>query len=240
MIGKSRNVRLTDRAAPCHLSGCDVYSALRSKKIVRLAHPVRNEVEPPVTETELAWKKGFSLTMVTSSADVSRVAIETTLGKIEIDLFPSAAPITVANFLHYVEIGSYDGGTFHRTVTMENQPNNQIRIEVIQAGMNPDRRSEKGAPIPLERTTETGLRHVDGTISMGRSEPDTADEEIFICIGDQPELDFGGRRNPDGQGFAAFGQVTSGMDVVRSIQKSPYVDQTLTPVIQITRIRIVE
>ncbi len=177
--------------------------------------------------------------MVTSSADVSRVVIETTMGKIELDLFPSAAPITVANFLHYVEIGAYDGGTFHRTVTMENQPNSQIKIEVIQAGMNPERRNDKGEPIPLERTSETGLRHVDGTISMGRSEPDTADEEIFICIGDQPELDFGGQRNPDGQGFAAFGQVTSGMDVVRAIQTSPYIEQTLTPVIQITRIRMV-
>jgi peptidyl-prolyl cis-trans isomerase A (cyclophilin A) len=174
--------------------------------------------------------------MVESSADVSRVVIETALGKIELDLYPSAAPITVANFLHYVEIGAYDGGTFHRTVTMDNQPQNEIKIEVIQAGMNPQRRDELGSPIPLERTSMTGLRHLDGTISMGRSTPDSADEEIFICIGDQPELDFGGLRNPDGQGFAAFGQVTAGMDVVRAIQVSPYAEQTLTPPVLINRI----
>lgn len=192
------------------------------------------------TDPQLARQKGLSRTMVTSSTDVSRIAIETTIGKIELDLYPAAAPITVANFLYYAGIGAYDGGAFHRTVTMQNQPQNHIKIEVIQAGMNPLRRDELGAPIPLERTTLTGLRHVDGTLSMGRSEPDSADEEIFICIGDQPELDFGGRRNPDGQGFAAFGQVTSGMDVVRAIQTSAHEEQKLTPPIQITRISIVE
>ena len=69
-----------------------------------------------------------------------------------------------------------------------------------------------------ETTRETGLRHLDGVISMARMGPGTANTEIFICIGDQPELDFGGKRNPDGQGFGAFGRVVEGMEVVRRIQ----------------------
>ncbi|MCC6793088.1 MAG: peptidylprolyl isomerase, partial [Thermomicrobiales bacterium] len=132
--------------------------------------------------------------MTVSTSDLVRVAIETPVGTIEIELYPDAAPITVANFLHYVDLGLYDGGVFHRTVTMQNQPNNEIKIEVIQGGVNPNRKDEVGAKIPLERTTTTGLRHVDGAISMGRLDPDSADSEFFICIGDQPELDFGGRR----------------------------------------------
>ena len=166
-----------------------------------------------------------------------RLEIETELGRIVVDVDPERAPITAINFLHYVDKGFYDGGRFWRTVTMDNQPDAEVRIEVIQGGVNPDRSDDVGAPITLERTTETGLRHVDGTISMGRFAPDSAHSEFFICIGDQPELDFGGRRNPDGQGFGAFGQVVSGMDVVRSIQTSPYEAQRLTPPIRINRIR---
>jgi peptidyl-prolyl cis-trans isomerase A (cyclophilin A) len=167
---------------------------------------------------------------------IARVVIETTVGTIEVDLYPHAAPITVTNFLHYVERGAYHGGAFHRAVTMDNQSADQIKIEVIQGGINPNRHDEIDDAIPLERTTLTGLRHVDGTISMGRSTPDSADIEFFICIGDQPELDFGGQRNPDGQGFAAFGSVTSGMDVVRAIQQSSREAQKLTPPIPIRRI----
>ena len=170
-------------------------------------------------------------------ADVLRVAIETPKGGIDVELYSSAAPITVANFLHYVDLGLYDGGIFHRTVTMENQPQNDIKIEVIQGGVNPRRKDEVGPKIPLERTNLTGLNHSDGAVSMGRLEPDSADSEFFICIGDQPELDFGGKRNPDGQGFAAFGRVTSGMDTVRAIQQSPHDGQKLTPPVPITRVR---
>ena len=91
-------------------------------------------------------------------------------------------------------------------------------------------------PIPLERTRDTGLRHVDGAVSMARSGPDTAQDQFVICIGDQPELDFGGKRNPDGQGFAAFGKVVRGMEVVRKIQASPAQGERLTPPIKILRI----
>jgi peptidyl-prolyl cis-trans isomerase A (cyclophilin A) len=157
----------------------------------------------------------------------TRVVIETEAGEIHVTLEDEKAPGTVANFLRYVDAGMYDGGRFHRVVRMDNQPNDEVRIEVIQGGVNLERVTENGGPIPLERTSVTGLRHVDGTISMARFRPDSAVSDFFICIGDQPELDFGGKRNPDGQGFAAFGQVTQGMDVVRTIQSGVTDGQTL-------------
>jgi peptidyl-prolyl cis-trans isomerase A (cyclophilin A) len=162
--------------------------------------------------------------------------IETPLGEIAVELDAAAAPGTAANFLAYVDGGHYDGGRFHRTVTMENQPDNDVKIEVIQGGSNPDKPREGAQPIPLERTSVTGLRHVDGAISMARFQPDSAVSDFFICIGDQPELDFGGKRNPDGQGFAAFGRVTRGMNVVRAIQRSPSDEQRLTPPVPVTRL----
>ena len=168
-----------------------------------------------------------------SQADLPRVVIRTALGDIEIELEARRAPVTAANYLQYVDAGLYSGGFFHRSVRADNQPDNQIKIEVIQAGMDPARAAQAFPPIPLERTTITGLSHRNGTISMARSSPDTAQHEFFICIGDQPALDFGGKRNPDGQGFAAFGRVLRGMDVVLRIQKSPAEGQTLAPPIRI-------
>ena len=159
--------------------------------------------------------------------------IETDLGDIEVELDAAKAPKTVANFLRYVDGKFYDGGRFHRTVTADNQPKNKVKIEVIQAGTNPKKAKDDFEPIKLERTKDTKLSHKDGTISMARDEPDTATSDFFICIGDQPELDFGGKRNPDGQGFAAFGRVVKGMDVVRKIQKSPADGQTLKPAVTI-------
>lgn len=150
-----------------------------------------------------------------------RVLVQTTLGDIVLELDPAKAPGTTANFLRYVDGGHYDGGTFHRTVTMDNQPESPVKIEVIQAGVNAQAAARGFGPIPLERTTVTGLRHVDGTVSMARGTPDSATSGWFICINDQPSLDFGGARNPDGQGFAAFGRVVAGMDVVRRIQRAP-------------------
>jgi peptidyl-prolyl cis-trans isomerase A (cyclophilin A) len=165
-----------------------------------------------------------------------QVVIETSLGEIRVALDPEHAPVTTTNFLRYVDEHFFDDTSFYRTVTPANQPDNPVRIEVIQGGLD-DEAGVGYGPILLERTSVTGLRHVDGTISMARGGPDTASSEFFICIGDQPELDFGGRRNPDGQGFAAFGRVVSGMDVVRRIQQSPADGQRLTPEIKILRIR---
>jgi len=164
------------------------------------------------------------------------VTIETTLGNIEIEVDPVAAPITTKNFLRYVDGGFYEGGTFFRTVRMDNQPNSNIRIEVIQGGANLEREDEFFSPIILERTNLTGIRHLDGVISMARGAPDSATHSIFICIGDQPSLDFGGMRNPDGQGFGAFGKVVGGMDVVLQIQAGGADGQRLVEPVVIERI----
>jgi len=164
-----------------------------------------------------------------------RVLIRTEIGEIEVEVDAGRAPITAANFLKYVDGGFYDGGQFHRTVKLNNQPTNKVLIEVIQAGINPERAQAEFPPIKLERTNQTGLAHKHGTISMARGGPDTATSDFFICIGDQPALDFGGERNPDGQGFAAFGRVVKGMEVVQKIQAAPAEAQKLTPPIKIVK-----
>jgi cyclophilin family peptidyl-prolyl cis-trans isomerase len=165
--------------------------------------------------------------------DKPRVQLLTPLGEIEVELYPAQAPAAVTNFLRYVLEGFYRDGEFFRTVTLENQPTNDVKIQVIQAQADPARQSELFPPIPLERTRDTGLKHLDGTLSMARNGPDTAQDSFSICIGDQPELDFGGKRNPDGQGFTAFGRVVKGMDVVRKIHASPANGQELTPPVRI-------
>lgn len=177
----------------------------------------------------LAQEKGGSV----------RVLIQTELGDIEVELDAKRAPVTTENFLRYVDAGHYDGGLFHRTVKLkpDNQPNNTIKIEVIQAGVNPDKSKEGFAPIKLERTNATGLKHKDGVISMARTTADTATSDFFICIGDQAELDFGGKRNADGQGFAAFGKVVKGMEVIKKIHQSSVDGQKLMPPIKITKAR---
>jgi peptidyl-prolyl cis-trans isomerase A (cyclophilin A) len=164
------------------------------------------------------------------------VIIETSLGEIRVALDAVHAPATTANFLRYVDQHFYDDTTFYRTVRADNQPDNPVKIDVIQGGLHDEAGAASG-PVPLERTSKTGLRHVDGAISMARDGPDTATTEFFICIGDQPELDFGGRRNADGQGFGVFGRVTAGMDIVRRIHQSPAQEQRLNPPITILRIR---
>jgi peptidyl-prolyl cis-trans isomerase A (cyclophilin A) len=164
-----------------------------------------------------------------------RIQLRTTLGMIECDLYRRAAPATVENFVRYIENGYWTGGIFHRTVTLGNQPDkaDSVKIQVIQGAVGDIYRQYALPPIELETTEQTGLKHLDGTLSMARDEPNTAQYEFFMCIGDQPALNFGGARNPDGQGFAAFGRVVKGMDVVKKIQQSKAAGQTLTPPILI-------
>ncbi len=166
----------------------------------------------------------------------TRVRIDTEMGMIVVSLDEKSAPQTVANFLRYVDAGKYNRGRFHRTVKTapDNQPANTVKIEVVQA--DPTEGQPGFPPIPLERTPVTGLKHIDGAISMARDGPDTATGDFFICIGAQPELDFGGKRNPDGQGFAAFGKVVSGMDIVKKIQQAPAEGQKLTPPVVIRKV----
>lgn len=175
------------------------------------------------------------LSVAQAGPDAVRVRVETALGAFEVELDASRAPITTANFLKYVDGGFYDGGRVHRSARLETQAERPVKIEVIQGGIGAGRRTDAFPAIPLERTSVTGLLHKDGTISMARSGPDTAVSDFFICIGDQPSLDFGGARNPDGQGFAAFGRVVAGMDVVRAIHKAPAQGEVLTPPVGITR-----
>ncbi len=162
-----------------------------------------------------------------------KVQIDTALGEIVLELDHEHAPVTTANFLHYVHQGFYSDGEFFRTVRHDNQPEDSVKVEVLQGCADATR--EFLDPIVLERTRDTGLRHLDGVISMVRHGPDTARDHFFICIGDQPELDFGGKRNPDGQGFAAFGRVIEGMGLVRKLHAGPTKGQELTPPIPIQR-----
>lgn len=149
--------------------------------------------------------------------DTVTVEMRTEAGDITIELYPDRAPVTVANFLRYVDGKHYDGATFYRTVTYEND-NGNPKIEVIQGGIRGEAPFD---PIAHEDTEQTGIRHSDGVISMARDGVGTANSEFFIVIGDQPGLDKGEVRNPDRQGFAAFGRVIDGMDVVRTIHRSP-------------------
>ena len=167
------------------------------------------------------------------------VRLETPLGVIDLAIDTKRAPITAANILKYMDGGFYDGGRFHRATRPDNYtpaPPNRPMMEIIQAGINPARRGEAFPPIPLERTSVTGLKHVAGTVSMARAPAaDSARSDFFICLDDQPSLDFGGLRFDDGQGAAAFGRVVAGIDVVRKIQQQPVQKQALTPPVPITK-----
>ena len=169
------------------------------------------------------------------------VVFQTEKGSIEIQLDAHHAPLTTANFLKYVDGGFYDGGVVNRAVRPDNTVRHDVEIQVIQFQSDPRRRREEFPPVPLERTSTTGLRHVDGAVSMARNGPDTATASFSIVIGDQPEMDFGGKRNPDAQGFAVFGRVVDGWEVVKKIHESPtgkdgdYKTETLDPPIKILR-----
>tara|TARA_B100001142_G_scaffold328263_1_gene387938 strand:- start:14765 stop:15385 length:621 start_codon:yes stop_codon:yes gene_type:complete len=148
----------------------------------------------------------------------TNIAFKTSKGDIIVELYNQIAPITVDNFLRHLDGGHYDGSSFYRTVTHQND-NGSPMIEVIQGGLG-----DIDKPFPAishESTNITKLKHEDGTISMSRGEVNSATSDFFICIGSQQGLDFGGERNNDGQGFAAFGKVIEGMDIVRDINGMP-------------------
>lgn len=180
----------------------------------------------------------FSCTTKTNEA--VRIKMETDLGPITIEIYPDKVPVACKNFIRYVENNKFEGAHFYRVVRMDNQPNNNVKIEVIQGGLGFDVEDSPYPPIKHETTEETGVLHVNGAISMARAEPGTASSEFFICIGDQPELDFGGKRNPDGQGFTAFGKVIEGMDVVKKIQNMEDNRQMLKKVVNIERIYVLK
>ena len=152
-------------------------------------------------------------------------------------MYPEKAPITVANFLKYVDEGLYTNSSFFRVTTPENEVNREIKIEVIQGGNVED--GKEFPPIEIETTDKTGIKHINGAISMARGGVNTATSSFFICINAQPELDFEGKRNPDGYGFAAFGKVIKGMEIVSKIQSGENKDQRLlNPIVIISITRI--
>ncbi len=149
-------------------------------------------------------------------AKTPHVILKTELGNIEIAVYTDRAPLSSENFLYYVDNGLYDGEGFYRTVRPETDPLN-MGMELIQGGLLS--METVTSPIDHETTQMTGLSHLDGAVSIARDEPGTGSAAyFFISIGDNSFLDYGGERNPDGQGYAVFGQVVKGMDVVRAIQ----------------------
>jgi len=161
--------------------------------------------------------------------------IKTEMGNIKVELYANKAPVTVANFLKYVDAKLYDGSSFFRVCTPENEKNRKVKIQVVQGGDVPE--GKEFAPIQMETTQQTGIHHLNGTLSMARDAPNTATSSFSICVNDQPELDFAGKRNPDGQGFAAFGRVTKGMKTVHKIHAQKDKDQYLIKPVKIISIR---
>jgi peptidyl-prolyl cis-trans isomerase A (cyclophilin A) len=168
-----------------------------------------------------------------------RVEITTTFGDIVVELYPGQAPVTVAAFLSYIDSGYYEKSSFYRVLVDEDQPSYAPKSEIIQGGIWKANggllRQIQG--IPHETTAQTKLSHTDGTLSLARQAPGTASTEFFICVGDQTGYDYGGENNPDGQGYAAFGKVIEGMDVVHHLYAAPQRDGQFTPQIFITKIR---
>lgn len=175
----------------------------------------------------------ISLGFAGFSQKLPKVIMETPFGIILGEIDTVHAPVTALNFLKHIENGTFENAMFYRVVRPDNQPYSKAKIEVIQGGLYDDKLIEKYTPIIHETTKQTGLKHTDGALSMARNEPGTASTEFFICVGDQPSLDFGGNRNPDGQGFAVFGRVLSGMEVVRKIQQLKDTSQYLVEPVKI-------
>jgi peptidyl-prolyl cis-trans isomerase A (cyclophilin A) len=149
------------------------------------------------------------------SDGVIRVVLKTAKGAITLDLNAGKAPITTANFLRYVDARRFDHASFYRV----QRTLGQAAYGLIQGGIKGDP-AKAFKPIAHESTARTGLTHKDGTISMARGKPGTAKGDFFICVGDHPGLDAGGPGG-DADGFAAFGQVSDGMDVVAAIFAIP-------------------
>jgi peptidyl-prolyl cis-trans isomerase A (cyclophilin A) len=175
-----------------------------------------------------------------SDPDKPHVLIRTKFGDIEVELYPRQAPKTVGAFLTYVDSGWYKNGSFYRVLNEDNQASGSDPSKLIQGGIWQTNHAKAAAipGIPHETTQQTHILHTDGTLSMARTAPGTASTEFFICVGDQPGFNYGGGNNPDGQGYAAFGRVIKGMDVVQAIYRAGGESQSLTPpvgIVDITR-----
>jgi peptidyl-prolyl cis-trans isomerase A (cyclophilin A) len=168
----------------------------------------------------------------------THIEIRTKIGNIEVELYQDKAPQTVRAILSYIDSGFYKDASFYRVLNMDNQPSDAPKAELIQGGLwnKKGARRDLTPGIPHESTRQTGVLHTDGVISLARQEPGSANTEFFICVGDQPGFNYGGENNPDGQGYAAFGKVVKGMDIVRRIYSMPEEEQYFDPVVPIYNI----
>ncbi len=167
-----------------------------------------------------------------------RILIQTSIGNIELELYQVQAPKTVSAILSYIDSGLYTDASFYRVLNMNNQPSDAPKAELIQGGLWNKKgiRRDLITGIPHESTQQTGILHKNGVVSLARQEPGTASTEFFICIGDQPGFDYGGENNPDMQGYAAFGKVIDGMNVIRKIYQMPEEDQYFHPPVPIFKV----
>jgi len=156
-----------------------------------------------------------------------RVNVETGQGVIVIELYVEQAPITTANFLRYVDQKRYDGATFFRA----SRSPGPVDYGLIQGGLQGDP-ARVLKPIAHESTTQTGIKHTDGVVSIARNAPGTATSDFFICVGDAPYLDADPAAPGDNAGFAAFGKVVEGMDVVHKIINLPTPGVAVNPVMK--------
>lgn len=161
-----------------------------------------------------------------ASDDALGVELATDLGAIRLQL-SSQAPLTAANFLAYIDSGRLNGATFYRAARTKGTQDKGL----IEGGLQNDP-AKLLPPVPHESTTTTGLAHLDGTISMARYAPGTATADFFICSGPAPYLDAHPGAPGDNAGYAAFGQVSSGMDVVRTILRASTNAPARNPVMQ--------
>jgi len=172
-----------------------------------------------------------------AAEDLVKVALDTEKGRIVIAVDRGRAPVTADNFLRYVAAGKYNGESFYRAMTFGSGG-------LVQAGVRSDARKLL-PPIEHEPTSRTGLRHVAGSVSMARLAPGTARSDFFILTADTPAFDANPAAAGDNAGFAAFGSVVEGMDVVKAILASPVSPtkgaevgmqgQLLDPVVKITK-----
>lgn len=166
------------------------------------------------------------------------IVIDTQYGKIVCELYPDKAPHSVAAILHGVDSGFYERSSFYRVLREDNQVMGSWPATLIQGGLYATKNRRDYLPgIPHESTNLTGLTHRNGALSMARTDTGTARTEFFIVIEDQKGFDYGGRNNPDGQGYAVFGQVVEGMDVVLRVYRRPEYDQLFTPPVTIFSIK---
>lgn len=175
----------------------------------------------------------------TSKNKNPHIEIQTKFGDIEVELYPAQAPKTVAAFLSYIDSGYYKNAAFYRVLRDDEQHSDAPKSELIQGGIwKTNYKLGAAIPgIPHESTQQTKILHKDGAISLARQAPGTASTEFFICVGDQPGFDYGGANNPDEQGYAAFGKVVKGMNVVKSIYNAPETDGDFDPMVYINKIK---